>query len=82
MTSLYGGKDALLPHLLPMEEEITTLKESINTTIAWPKDDLVSFYKIRKRFCLCPSYFLCMFESYVWYCFIFLDPSDSGESLF
>ena len=39
--SVYGGKDAPLPHLVPMEDNIKTLKEAINTTIAWPKEDLV-----------------------------------------
>ena len=41
--SVYGGKDAPLPHLVPMEDNIKTLKEAINTTIAWPKEDLVYF---------------------------------------
>lgn len=42
--SVYGGKDAPLPHLLPMEDDIKTLREAINTTIAWPKEDLVNSY--------------------------------------
>ena len=42
--SVYGGKDAPLPHLIPMEDDITTLKGDINTTVAWPKEDLVSFF--------------------------------------
>ena len=42
--SVYGGKDAPLPHLVPMEDNIKTLKEAINTTIAWPKEDFVYFF--------------------------------------
>ena len=38
---VYGGKDAPLPHLVPMEDNIKTFKEAISTTIAWPKEDLV-----------------------------------------
>ena len=34
---VFEGKDGVLPHLLSMEKDIQNLKETINTTIAWPK---------------------------------------------
>lgn len=42
MIQTYGGKDANLPYPLPIEDDITTLSAAINTTIAWPKIDVVS----------------------------------------
>ena len=48
MLSIYGAKDAPLPHLIPMEDDITTLKGALNTTVAWPKEDLVSFFATRE----------------------------------
>ena len=59
----YGEKDANLPHPIPMEDYIMTLRATINTIVAWPKNDLISeacdvfklvnlfeFVKITKKF--------------------------------
>ena len=43
MLFVYGGKNAPLAHPLPHDNNITTLKDAINTSIAWPKDNLVYF---------------------------------------
>ena len=51
--SICRGKDAPLPHLIPMEDDITTLKGALNTTVAWPKEDLVSFFCYKERYCFC-----------------------------
>ena len=44
VNSIYEGKDAPLPHLVPMEDDITSLKAALNTIAAWPKEDLVNYY--------------------------------------
>ena len=43
VNNIYEGKDAPLPHPVPMEDDITSLKAALNTIVAWPKDDLVIF---------------------------------------
>ena len=44
VNSIYKGKDAPLPHPVPMEDDITSLKAALNTIVAWPKEDLVNCY--------------------------------------
>ena len=34
---IYEGKDAPLPHPMPMENDITSLKAALNTIVAWPR---------------------------------------------
>ena len=41
--SVYGGENAPLAHPLPHDNNITTLKDAINTSIVWQKDNLVYF---------------------------------------
>ena len=40
--SVYAEHPVPLHFLLPMEEDITTLQEAINTIVAWPIVDLVN----------------------------------------
>ena len=42
VNSIYEGKDAPLPHPVPMEDDITSLKAALNTIVAWLKEDLVN----------------------------------------
>ena len=39
---VYGGKNVPLPHMNPMDNETTTLRDAIQTIVVWPKNDLVS----------------------------------------